>query len=248
MPRITELTAGSTVASTTDEAAVIVPVVQGGATRKLTLTQMLNFRLPKGTALDAMLALPMSGAGYPYRDGLGVWSVVPVPGAGDFDPAGTAASLVSAHDGDPGAHGGVEAALTAHVGAGGAAHANATGGTAGFMSATDKTKLDNLVLVTPVANRYTNADSPVAPTGPEILICDASGGNIVINLPAITADLDGIPVVVKARAVGANTITVNADAADDIDGAANVILTIQYQSYTLSASYDAGGNSYWSIV
>jgi len=58
--------------------------------------------------------------------------------------------------------------------------------------------------------------------------------------------MDGCQVVVKARDA-TNTITINCDAADDIDGGSSVQLLVTNQSYTLVASYDAGG-SFWSVV
>lgn len=79
---------------------------------------------------------------------------------GVYDPAGTAASAVSAHEGAADPHPGyaLESALgsaaaastadfapAAHVGAGASAHANAiAAGAAGFMSGTDKSKLDGI--------------------------------------------------------------------------------------------------------
>lgn len=81
-----------------------------------------------------------------------------VPQAGDYtaadvgaDPTGTAAAAVAAHEaaGDPhtqyltAAEGNAAYAPIAHVGAGGAAHANVVAaGAAGFMTGADKTKLD----------------------------------------------------------------------------------------------------------
>jgi hypothetical protein len=94
--------------------------------------------------------------------------------------------------------------------------------------------------------RYTNG-THVPTLLSQQIECDASGGNIIVNLAAITVASDGIEITIKARAVGVNTITINSDAADDIDGAASINLTVQYASWTLKASYDAGGNSYWSI-
>lgn len=97
--------------------------------------------------------------------------------------------------------------------------------------------------------RITVASSPYTPANvQQIILADCTGGNIVVNLPAIDNAWDGKQVIVKAVAVGANTITINANAADNIDGAAAVVLNVQYQSWTLVASYDAGGNSFWSIV
>lgn len=72
---------------------------------------------------------------------------------GDFDAAGAAASAVSAHAAEADPHpvyltapeGDVAYAASAHVGAGGTAHANAVAsGAAGFMTGADKAKLDGI--------------------------------------------------------------------------------------------------------
>jgi hypothetical protein len=97
--------------------------------------------------------------------------------------------------------------------------------------------------------RITNASSPYTVlVNTRKIIADCSAGNIAVTLPAITADWHGVELKIKARAVGANAITITANASDDIDGAANVVLNIQYQSWTLLANFDIGGNSFWSIL
>lgn len=80
------------------------------------------------------------------------------------------------------------------------------------------------------------------------LLVDASAGNVVIDLPAISAFWDARQVTVKVRALGAFTVTVNSAATDDIDGAASRVLTALYESITLIARFDSGGASYWSIT
>jgi len=81
----------------------------------------------------------------------------------------------------------------------------------------------------------------------QVILANAAGGAVVVTLPAITADWDGVVVLVKARdATGG--ITINANAADDIDGAASKTISTTYASFTLIASYDAGGASYWSVA
>lgn len=95
--------------------------------------------------------------------------------------------------------------------------------------------------------RIDDTDSPYAvATGDEVIIVDASANPVTVNLPAITAAQDGRRIIVKARNA-TNLITVACNAADDIDGAASITLPSTYDSWTLIASYDAGG-SYWSIV
>lgn len=94
----------------------------------------------------------------------------------------------------------------------------------------------------------TNADSPYIPTiVRRNILCDASGGNIVINLPAITDSINGLPFIINARAVGANTITINRNGSDTINGATNIVINTQYASWTLLPVYIPGA-SYWSIV
>ena len=54
------------------------------------------------------------------------------------------AAAITTHDDSGSAHGGVEAAFGLHDGAGGTTHPAATGAVAGFMSTTDKSKLDGV--------------------------------------------------------------------------------------------------------
>lgn len=233
MPKISELTAASALDGTEP-----VAIVQGGVTVRTTTQEIAD----------------LGGGGGAVSSVNGQTGTVSLtaPDVG-ADAAGAAAAAVAAHNGDPGAHGGVAASLTSHIGSGGAAHANATTLAAGFMSASDKAALDALVIggSSVGVTRITNADSPYTPGGGAIL-ANATGGNIVVNLPVIDAAIDGLEIIVKAVAVGANTVTINAynagDGTDKIDGANSYALTVQYQSVTLVASYDAGGDSYWSIV
>jgi len=98
----------------------------------------------------------------------------------------------------------------------------------------------------------TAADSPFAPVKPNdcALLVDATAGAVVINLPAITAGEHGWVLYIKRIDNSANTVTVNANPADNIDGAASITLPIQYMSRTLIAVFDdtLGGNDYWSII
>jgi hypothetical protein len=93
-------------------------------------------------------------------------------------------------------------------------------------------------------------DDTVSPyavlAGNEVIIVDASANPVTVDLPAIDATQDGRCITVKARDA-TNAITINCDAADDIDGAASIALNVTYASWTLVASFDAGG-SFWSVV
>jgi len=90
--------------------------------------------------------------------------------------------------------------------------------------------------------------TPYVPDDEGVILADASAGAVAIDLPKIDADLDGRTITIKA-VDATNNITVTADttAPDLIDGAASLVLNVTYQSYTLVASYDAGG-SFWSII
>jgi hypothetical protein len=159
------------------------------------------------------------GDGYPYRDALGQWFIHPV--AGVVGPTGPAGPAGPA-------------------GAVGPAGPIGPAGPAGGV-------------VTP-SRIITAADSPFVPVKPTdcVLKVDASAGPVVINLPPITAGEHGWMLYIKRiDAVLLNAVTINADGAapDLIDGAASITLPAQFQSWTISASYEsAGALTFWSIV
>ena len=84
--------------------------------------------------------------------------------------------------------------------------------------------------------------------GDDVILVDCSGGAVTVILPAIAITNDGKVYHIKARTVGTFTVIVNANAADEIDGAASVTLSTRYQNVTLVASYDSGGDSCWSLL
>lgn len=61
-----------------------------------------------------------------------------------------------------------------------------------------------------------------APT--ELVLVDPSGGALTITLPS-AALLRGQPICVKNATASANNVTIAANAGDNIDGAANVVLS-----------------------
>jgi hypothetical protein len=85
----------------------------------------------------------------------------------------------------------------------------------------------------------------------EVYIIDASAGSVVLNLPAIDASWNGKVFTFKVLAITVpNTITVNCDGADFIDGALVLpagALTNQYESITIVANFDLV-QSTWNIV
>lgn len=169
---------------------------------------------------------------------------------------------IAAHNASAASHGGVQASFAAHAGAGGVSkHPLATTTAAGFSppisgNATDFLAGDGSYQPLPSATtqvpveRIAFADSPYVPSATDdgLILCDATAGAIAVNLPAIDSANDGALFYIKKTDASANAVTIAADAADNIDGNPSITMTIQYQSWTLVASYDAGGDSFWSIV
>lgn len=80
--------------------------------------------------------------------------------------------------------------------------------------------------------RITNADSPYDQNiNDSILICDSTAGSITINLlPALEWEQKRLTV---KKIVAANTVTIDGDNAETIDGTTTKALTTQYSSYEL---------------
>jgi hypothetical protein len=62
---------------------------------------------------------------------------------------------------------------------------------------------------------------------------DSSGGNRTVSLPAAATAGNGFKIVIKKADDSQNTVTVNPDGAEEIDGEASKILRIKYQSVAL---------------
>jgi hypothetical protein len=85
----------------------------------------------------------------------------------------------------------------------------------------------------------TSTDHVVADTD-EFILCDATGGAIVVTLPTPSSDYDGFTVKVKKTDSSANTVTVKTATGydiDGVDGATGQVLTLQYE--VISASCDS---------
>lgn len=89
----------------------------------------------------------------------------------------------------------------------------------------------------------TSASSPYYPSvSNSVILADASGGNILIGLPAAAVTTGKVYTIKKVDA-SANTVTIDPNAAELIDGAATYVLTIQYQTITVVCSGTA-----WHII
>ncbi len=74
------------------------------------------------------------------------------------------------------------------------------------------------------------------------ILCDASGGSFTINLIALASHLGGMYNIVKIDSSG-NSVTVDGDSAETIDGAETAVLTVQYESVSIQA-----GSAEWVIL
>ena len=93
-----------------------------------------------------------------------------------------------------------------------------------------------------VAIREVSASGPVLGND-YIVLVDATSAAVTLDLPA-AADNTGAIVVVKKIDSSVNTVTVEANASETIDGAANKALTTQYESITIVCD----GTEWWIIA
>lgn len=77
-------------------------------------------------------------------------------------------------------------------------------------------------------NVRTTTASTTLTEADDLLLCDSTGGNITVTVPAAAGNRGKVFMVKKL--VAANTVTI--DPADNIDGAASLAFTTQWQSYT----------------
>ncbi|NDC95617.1 hypothetical protein EBZ38_03815 [bacterium] len=75
----------------------------------------------------------------------------------------------------------------------------------------------------------TSIDSPYSLTGISTLLCNASGGAITVNLPP-AVDYRGVIFTVKKTDSSANTVTLDGNGAETIDGTATKSISSAYGS------------------
>lgn len=80
--------------------------------------------------------------------------------------------------------------------------------------------------------RITVADSPYSPERETIILADASGGNITINLPAAANDPGRMLGFIKTDA-SENAVTVDGDGVELVNGALTQSTTTQFQKMFL---------------
>lgn len=103
-------------------------------------------------------------------------------------------------------------------------------------------KLENLLGRTPVfgATRTVTAATTIIDSD-DVVLVDTTGGSITVTLPPAATNL-GRRFTMK-KMVAANTMTLDGNGAETIDGAATVAVTVQYAARTVQS--DGSG---WLIV
>lgn len=80
-----------------------------------------------------------------------------------------------------------------------------------------------------------SASTTLAPSTPfTTVLVDTSAGNVTLTLPP-AADVAGYTLKIK-KMTAANTLTIDGNGAETIDGAATLAVTVQYESNTLEST------------
>lgn len=66
-----------------------------------------------------------------------------------------------------------------------------------------------------------------------LILVNTTGGNVTVSLPALSTVGDGFVVTIKRITAGANTLTIDPNGAETIEGAATLSLPTQYQAVNL---------------
>ncbi|MGB1214618.1 MAG: hypothetical protein ACPG4X_14735 [Pikeienuella sp.] len=78
----------------------------------------------------------------------------------------------------------------------------------------------------------------------KVITVDASGGAVTVTLPTLAASGNGFQVTVKKTDNSSNTVTVDGNAAETIDGASTYVLSDQYDSAIIRGD----GSTGWSVI
>lgn len=76
----------------------------------------------------------------------------------------------------------------------------------------------------------------------DVILVDASGGPVVISLPAVAAETGKVYDIKKVDS-SANTVTLDPDGAETIDEVSSKVITVQYESFTIVND----GTEWWLI-
>lgn len=92
----------------------------------------------------------------------------------------------------------------------------------------------------PTETATSGSTTPAAATG--LVLADATAGNVTVNLPPAASNADRVLHVKRIDAT-ANTVTIDGDGAETIDGATTASLAVQYESVTLGCD----GTEWWIL-
>lgn len=115
----------------------------------------------------------------------------------------------------------VETTITSHIGSRGTAHTNATTTEAGFMSASDKSKVNNLGVV--AIQNCTSSYTVVASDLSKIINC--TNGTFTVSLTAASTLGSGFNCVIwNTSSIATDAITIDPNASETVDGVATLTL------------------------
>lgn len=99
--------------------------------------------------------------------------------------------------------------------------------------------LDNSAVL-PAFETRTITSSEALTSADHLVLVDATAGAVVVDLPP-AASKEGYQIVVKKIDASGNTVTVDGDGAETIDGSTTQVLSSQYDSVVISSD----GVSWW---
>jgi len=122
----------------------------------------------------------------------------------------------------------------------GAADSNVYGNNEGFYP--NSTIIGPLSLVDGQQTRQTTTTPYTVVVTDRTLLIDATAGNKTVNLPAASVSKWRILTIKKVDA-SANTVTIDGNGGDTIDGAATLVIAVQYASFTIQSD----GATWWVL-
>lgn len=93
-----------------------------------------------------------------------------------------------------------------------------------------------------VTFRTVTGAATITTVSDNVLLADASGGAVTVALPA-AADVTGRQFTIKKIDATGNTVTLDPDGAETIDGSATLVITVQHTSRVVASD----GTQWWII-
>ena len=101
--------------------------------------------------------------------------------------------------------------------------------------------LDNVGIIVPFQTRTVTSNTSLT-TSDCLVLVDATAGNVTIDLAPV-AGKEGSEVIVKKVDSSVNTVTVDANGSETIDGTTTKVLTTQYESIRVASD----GATWWVV-